>query len=126
MRVAIAAACVVVAALNGARLHDDGRCEDGRRAVYVAVTGGGEAPADAVRAIRERCRGTAGLVSVAGALHSVDRDAQAAPFAREAAEAEPDSAAAWRALAATSQDAAEARTAERRANALDPLGAPRR
>jgi hypothetical protein len=126
MRLAVAAVCVVVAAFLGARLHDDGRCEDGRRAVYVAVTGGGEAPREAVRAIRESCRGTAGLVSVAGALHSVDRDAQAAPFAREATEEEPESAAAWRALAATSQAPEEARAAERRANELDPLGAGRR
>ncbi|HEV3002672.1 MAG TPA: hypothetical protein VGW75_18185 [Solirubrobacteraceae bacterium] len=126
MRLAVAAACVVVAAFLGARLHDDDRCEDARRAVYVAVTGGGEAPAGAIERIRESCRGTAGLISVAGVLHSARRDAQAAPFAREATEEEPDSAAAWRALAATSRDRGEASAAERRANELDPLGAPRR
>lgn len=123
MRVALAAACVVVAAFLGARLHDDDRCEDARRAVYVAVTGGGDAPAGAVERIRQSCRGTAGLISVAGVLHSEGRDAQAAPFAREATEEEPDNAAAWRALAATSRDRAEARAAERRANELDPLDA---
>ena len=121
MRVAVAAACVVVAAFLGARLHDDDRCEDARRAVYVAVTGGGEAPVDAVGRIRESCRGTAGLVSVAGVLHSQGRDAQAAPFAREAARREPDNAAAWKALAATSQSPDEARAAQARADELDPL-----
>ena len=124
MRVAVAAACVVVAAFLGARLHDDNRCEDARRAVFFAGRAGNDPSRDAVRRIRESCRGTIGLVSIAGSLHSHGRDVQAAPFAREATEREPDNVAAWRALAVTSQSPAEARDAARRAKALDPVGAP--
>lgn len=124
MRVAVAAACVVVAAFLGARLHDDNRCEDGRRAVFLAAQADADPSAGDVRRIRESCRGTVGLVSIAGSLHSRGRDAQAAPFAREATVREPDNVQAWRALAVTSQTPAEAREAARRAKALDPVGAP--
>jgi hypothetical protein len=124
MRVAFAAACVVVAAFLGARLHDDNRCEDGRRDVFLAAQSDRDPSPGAVRSIRESCRGTLGLISIAGSLHSRERDAQAAPFAREATEREPDNVAAWRALAVTSQSPAEARAAARRAKELDPVGAP--
>ncbi len=124
MRVAVAAAGVVAAAFLGARLHDDTRCEDGRREVFLAAQADRDPSPGAVRRIRESCRGTIGLVSIAGSLHSRERDAQAAPFAREATEREPDNVAAWRALAVTSQSPAEAREAARRAKALDPVGAP--
>jgi hypothetical protein len=121
-RIAIAALAVVVAAFLGARLHDDNRCEDGRSAVFRAALGGKD-DAGAVDRIRESCRGTTALISVAGALHARNRDREAADLAREATESEPDNAAAWRALAETSQAPAEARAAERRFSELDPLGA---
>lgn len=123
MRLAVAALAVVVAAFFGARLHDHQRCEDSRREVFATTLAGSPPPPDAVERIRESCRGTGALVAVAGALHAQGRDDEAAALAREATEAEPDSAAAWRALAETSQTPAEARAAAERLADLDPLGA---
>lgn len=123
MRIAAAAVAVVVAAFFGARLHDHERCDDARGEVFSAAFRGQGAPAGAVDRIRESCRGTTALVSVAGALHAQGRDAEAAELAREATEEEPDNASAWRALAETAQAPAEARAAERRLSELDPKGA---
>ena len=119
---AAAAVAVVAAAFLGARLHDHDRCEEARSAVFTAALGGAE-DSDAIDRIRESCRGTTALVSVAGALHASGRDAEAARLAREATEEEPDNAAAWRALAQTAQAPAEARAAGRRLTELDPRGA---
>ena len=126
MRLVVAALAVVVAAFFGARLHDHERCEDARGAVFEAALGGAPADPDAIRRIRESCRGTTALISVAGALHAQGDGDQAAPLAREAAREEPDNAAAWRALGETTQAPAEARAAARRLEVLDPLGAPLR
>ena len=123
MRLVVAALAVVVAAFFGARLHDHERCEDSRGAIFAETLGGERAPAGSVDRIRESCRGTAALVAVSGALRTQGREEEAAALAREATEEEPDSAAAWRALAATAQTPAEARAAERRLSELDPLGA---
>jgi hypothetical protein len=122
MRLAVAALAVVVAAFLGARLVDHDRCEDARKQIFSAALGSGEAPATAIERVRESCRGTTALVSVAGALHAQGRDAEAAPLAREAAQREPGNANAWRALAETSQAPAEARAAARRLSELDPKG----
>ncbi|HEX8119878.1 MAG TPA: tetratricopeptide repeat protein [Solirubrobacteraceae bacterium] len=126
MRLALAAVAVVVAAFFGARLHDHDRCEDARRTIFSGVLGGATADAGAIDTIRESCRGTSALVSVAGALHAQGADEQAERLAREATKDEPDNAAAWRALAQTAQAPAEARAAEERLTELDPLGVPRR
>jgi hypothetical protein len=123
MRLAVAAVAVVIAAFCGARLHDHERCDDARAAVFQAALRDEGAPAGAVERIRESCRGTTALVSVAGALHAQGRDEDASRLAREATEEEPDNAAAWRALAETAQAPAEARAAARRFGELDPLGA---
>lgn len=123
MRLAVAAIAVVVAAFFGARLHDHERCDDARAAVFRAAFRDQGAPPGAVERIRESCRGADALVAVAGALHAQGRDEEAAPLAREATEAEPDSAAAWRALAETAQTPAEARAAAERVADLDPLAA---
>ena len=123
MRLAVAALAVVAAAFFGARLHDHERCDGAREEVFAAAFRGAGAPADAVARIREHCRGTTALVSVAGALHAQGRDDEAARLAREATEEEPDNAAAWRALAETAQAPAEARAAARRVEELDPRGA---
>ena len=120
---AVAAVAVVVAAFAAARLHDHDRCEDARRAVFEHSLGVAGAPEDTLDRIRESCRGTTALVHVAGALHLQGRDDEAAQLAREATREEPDNAAAWRALAETTQTPAEARAAERRLTELDPLGA---
>jgi hypothetical protein len=122
MRLA-AALAVVVAAFFGARLHDHERCDDARAEVFRAAFAKRGAPAGAVDRIRQSCRGAGALVAVAGALHAQGRDDEAAPLAREATEEEPDSAAAWRALAETSQTRAEADAAAERFAELDPLGA---
>jgi hypothetical protein len=122
MRYAAAALAVVIAAFLVAHLRDHDRCEEARQDVFAAALGGGSEE-DAVDRIRESCRGTTALVSVAGALHARNRDEEAAALAREATEEEPDNAAAWRALAETTQAPAEARAAEERLADLDPLGA---
>ena len=123
MRLAAVALAVVVAAFFGARLHDHDRCEDARQSIFNAALRNEGAPGGAVDRIRESCRGTTALVSVAGALHAQGRDDEAAPLAREATEEEPENANAWRALAETSQTPAEARAAARRVAELDPRGA---
>lgn len=123
MRLAAVALAVVVAAFFGARLLDHERCEDARTEVFGAAVFQQGAPAEAVERIRESCRGTTALVAVAGALHAQGADDEAARLAREATEEEPDNAAAWRALAETSQAPAEARAAAERFAELDPLGA---
>ncbi len=123
MRIALAALAVVVAAFLGARLLDHDRCENARKEIFTETLGGPAAPRDAVDRIRESCRGTTALVSVAGALHGQGRDAEAAVIAREATGREPDNANAWRALALTAQAPAEARAAARRLAELDPRGA---
>lgn len=123
MRIALAVAAVVVAAFFAARLHDHQRCEDSRRIVFTVTLGGGSPAPEDVARIRESCRGATALVAVAGGLHAQGSDEEAAALAREATEAEPESAAAWRALAETSQTPAEARAAAERFSALDPLAA---
>lgn len=123
MRIAVALLAVVAAAFFGARLSDHERCDGAREDVFAAAFRGEGAPAEAVARIRESCRGTTALVAVAGALHAQGRDEEAARLAREATESEPDNAAAWRALAETSQAPAEARAAARRLTELDPRGA---
>jgi hypothetical protein len=112
-----------MAAFLGARLHDHDRCEGAREEVFNAALRTAGAPQDAIDRIRESCRGTTALVSVAGALHAQGRDDEAAPLAREATEEEPDNANAWRALGETTQAPAEARAAARRLAELDPRGA---
>ena len=126
MRLAVACLAVVVTAFFGARLYDHERCEDARQEIFSATLRGETADRADVDRIRDSCRGTDALVSVAGALHAQGADEPAAELAREATRDEPDNAAAWRALAETSQAPAEARAAERRLKGLDPLGAPLR
>lgn len=123
MRIAVAALAVVIAAFLGARLHDHDRCESAREDIFNAALRNEGAPPGTLDRIRETCRGTTALVSVAGALHALGRDDEAAPLAREATEEEPDNANAWRALAETAQAPAEARAAARRLAELDPRGA---
>ena len=123
MRIAVAALAVVIAAFLGARLHDHNACDGAREDVFNAALRNQGAPPGALDRIRESCRGTTALVSVAGALHAQGRDDEAAPLAREATEDEPDNANAWRALAETTQTPAEARAAARRLEELDPRGA---
>ena len=124
MRLALAAFAVVVAAFLGARLHDHDRCQDARDSVFTATLAGEREPADAFDRIYTSCRGTTAHVAVSGALHAQGRYDEAAFLAREATKKEPDNPAGWRALAESTQEAAEARAAARRAAELDPL-APR-
>jgi hypothetical protein len=106
----------------GLRHHD--RCEEARRTVFSVTLG--RVPvteqAQAIDDVREHCRGTTALVAVAGALYRQERRVEATRVAREATREEPDSAAAWAALATAAQAPAEARAAERRARQLNPLG----
>src|SRR6185436_8295672 len=92
---AVGALVVVALLVSSLRAHD--QCEEARRTVF-GITLGREplaAQADAINRVREHCRGTTAVLSVAGALHRQGRDAQAATLAREAVRDEPDNAAAW-------------------------------
>ena len=125
-RLALAAAAVaIVVALAVTRGHHDA-CEEARATVFQ-VTLGHQPVArqpEAIAQVRDECRGTTALVSVAGALHRQGRDRAALAIAQEAARREPDNAAAWSAVAATTTDQALARAAEARLRDLDPLAQP--
>ena len=122
----IARIVVVVVCLAGVFValgerRDADRCEDARRDVFAVAAG--QAPrageAQAIERIREHCRGTGAILAVAGALRSQGRERQALVLAREAVDAEPDNALAWRAVLvlASGDEAAEA---ESRLRELDP------
>jgi hypothetical protein len=108
----------------GVRLHDDGRCTAAERQVFLGSTGGAPAAtiAPAVARVRSACVGSEALVSTAGALTFAGRTGTAARVAREATHRDPDSWAAWAAVAyATARsDPALAARARRRALALNP------
>ncbi len=122
LRILLALASLAAAVAFALTLAEHDRCEDARATVFAAVLGkappGTDLPA-AVGEVREHCRGTTAQLAVAGALTAQGDRAQALPLAREAAEAEPDNPAAWRALAAAASGA-EAREAERRLRVLNP------
>ncbi len=121
LRTLIALASVAAAIAFALQLRDHDRCEQARAKVFATALGrapAAEQPA-AIERVRDSCRGTTALLSVAGALNAQGRGAQALPLAREAAEAEPDNPAAWRALAAVASGD-EARAASRRLRALNP------
>ena len=126
MRVLLCLACLAVAAVVALTWAGHRTCEDARRDLFaLALRGAGQV--DAARAgagIREHCRGTDGLLAAAGALRGAGDEAQALEFAREAAAAEPENPAVWRAVAAVASGA-EAREAERRLARLDPLSLKR-
>jgi hypothetical protein len=120
-RLAIAAVAVVLAGVLVVRLSDHQACEDARRGVFAVVAGNaprGELGSD-VRQVEEHCRGTDALVATAGALRTIGDTRRALALAREAADDEPESFAAWRAVAALSRGT-ERLEAERRARELNP------
>jgi len=124
----VAVAAVVVVALLMSR-HDAQACETARHDV-LRVTGkllpASAGPA-AIQAVRDHCRGSDGLVAVAGVLHSVGRDREALRIAQEAARKEPANATAWVGVAITADavdDDVTARRAARRVLALSPLDPP--
>ena len=114
LRIPIVLACLAAAAASLMTLREHDRCEDARAAVFAGAD-------EAVAAVREHCRGTTALLSVAGALHARGEDDQAGPLALEAARAEPEDPRAWRAVAATAAPSSdEGREAVRRLRVLDP------
>lgn len=120
--IALAAAAVVVLSV---RLGDHDACQDARRALFAsaALQAGREAATTHVETIGERCRGSDALVAAAGALRTLGDRERALALAREAARREPESFAAWRAVAALARGR-EARDARRRGRALNPRWAP--
>ena len=120
----IALAAVVVVVLS-ARLDDHTSCQDARSAIFAAVAAeaGPRAVQQHVATVEERCRGSDGLVAAAGALRTLGDHERALTLAREAARREPESFAAWRAVAALARGR-EAREARRRGRALNPRWAP--
>ncbi|MBX5442386.1 MAG: tetratricopeptide repeat protein [Solirubrobacteraceae bacterium] len=127
-RIVLAAAALAVVALLAVSRHGYDACQDARRDVIAAAIGA--IPADrqdpAIAAVREHCRGAERLVEVAGLLYQQGRVDVAERLAREAVDAEPENALAWRALAATAaeRDPATARQAARRQLELSPLDPP--
>ncbi|HWV85232.1 MAG TPA: tetratricopeptide repeat protein [Capillimicrobium sp.] len=127
-RIVLAVAALGVVALLALSRHGYDACQDARRDVLAAATGA--LPADrqdpAIAAVRDHCRGTDALVQVAGLLYQQGRLDIAERVAREAVDAEPENALAWRALAATAaeRDPATARRAASRQLELSPLDPP--
>jgi hypothetical protein len=119
VRPVLALAALIAAGAFVLTLAGHDRCQDARAQVFAASMTGDPAD-DAVVTIRERCRGTAGLLAAAGALRAQGREAQALGLAREAAAAEPGNAEAWAIVAATASGEEE-RAATRRLAVLDPL-----
>jgi hypothetical protein len=115
LRILTALACLAAAVTFAVQWRDDRTCTDAREQVFATR---GE-DATAIATVRETCRGTLALLNVAGALRYAGRQDQALELAREAAEAEPGNAGAWRAVAALS-DGAERASALRRLERLDP------
>ena len=115
VRALLIAACLAGAVVAIAERRDLTRCDDARADVFR--TGGADAAA--IDAIREHCRGTGALLAAAGALRSQGRTDQALVLAREAVEAEPDNALAWRGVLALASGE-EADEAEARLEELDP------
>jgi hypothetical protein len=120
-RILIALASLAAAVAFALTLREHDRCEDARRTVFATTFGRGPVgeQTEAIETIRRTCRGTTALLSAVGALRAQGRADQALPLAREAAEAEPDNPAAWRAVA-TVASGTEASEAERRLRSLNP------
>ena len=122
VRQLLALAAIAVVVLLGTRLADHRACEDARRDVFGSLTGKAQRDPGDLRTIEDRCRGTEALVATAGALRTAGDTTEAERLAREATEREPESFAAWRALATLTRD----REAVRRAGALNPRWAQAR
>jgi len=138
LRLGILAACVAAIAVLAARLSDQDRCQDARRAVFAAAGGAPVAArslaADA-RTVRSDCHDVDDLSAGSVSLLVAGRSADARALAREATRRGPDVFSAWAALEAAERraDPAAAHRAEARARALNPrwsgpapLPAPRR
>jgi len=127
-RIVLAVAALVVVVLLVVSRTGYDACQDARRDVIAAATGAAPAggQASAIEAVRDHCRGADALVQVAGLLFQQGRAEVAERLAREAVDAEPENALAWRALAATAaeRDPATARRAARRQLELSPLDPP--
>jgi Flp pilus assembly protein TadD len=128
-RLALLAVAAVMVVLLASSLRGYDACEAARQQVIGAAAG--RLPADrqapATAAVREHCRGAAGIISVAAVLHRQGRDGEAQQLAQEATRAEPGNATAWNALAISADgagDSATAQRAARRAVALSPLDPP--
>lgn len=130
LRLLLAAAAVVVAAVLALQLDERQGCRDGRHDLVVAALRKAP-PAEqdaAVRAVRDRCPGVAGLRDASRALLLAGRRPEALRIAREMVDREPDNPVSWRALVdATRASTREGRKARAKLRALDPVGAaPRR
>ena len=119
LRTLIVLASLAAAVAFALEYREEDRCNDARSKAFVTRD------AESIRTILDTCRGTSAKLSVAGALRAADRDAQALELAREAAEEEPDNAAAWRAVVALSEGS-ERSAARERLRELDPRSLKRR
>jgi Tfp pilus assembly protein PilF len=128
-RLALVVAAIVVVVVLARSLDANDACQDARKTVIAAATGSvpSREQAPAMARVQSKCRGAAGIISVAAVLHRQGRDAAAQKLSQKAADEEPDNATAWSALAISAQsagDVATARRAARQAVRLDPLDPP--
>jgi Flp pilus assembly protein TadD len=128
-RLALVAVAAVLVVLLVRSYDANDACNDARKQVIATATGAvprSEQPA-AIATVKDRCRGAAGIISVAAVLHRQGQDAAAQALAQQAADEEPENATAWNALAvsaASAGDDATARRAAREAVRLSPLDPP--
>lgn len=127
-RLALFGAAIAVIVALGISRHHQTACDAARTTIFQVTLGHqpkAVQPA-AITRVEDNCRGTTGLVAVAGALHRQGNDGEALVIAQRAAAQEPGSAAAWSAVEATAatQAPALARAADARLAALDPLSHP--
>lgn len=127
-RVAVVLACVAVLVALTRTEHAHRDCDRARSDLYLVayrvLPPAREDPA--LDTIRTRCRGTDGLIDAASVLLKQGRWAAATSFALGATRREPDSPAAWYAVAVSARtgNPALARSAAARAARLNPLQKP--
>ena len=121
LRVLVVLASLVVAVASALTLREDRLCERARKGVIASIVNAAPASTrpQALADLKEHCRGTTARLNASAALIAGGDRAQALELAREAAEAEPDNPAAWRAVA-TVASGAEARAAIERFRRLSP------
>jgi hypothetical protein len=120
VRLLAVAVSIAVVAVLAVRLSDTRSCVSARQDLFAAITGGGaDDVAGDVETIRDRCEGSQALVATAGALTTAGKREEALVLVYEAADRDPESFQAWRAIAALENGEAR-EDARRRAKELNP------
>jgi hypothetical protein len=120
VRLLAVAVSIAIIAVLVVRLSDTRSCIDARKDVFASLSGKGEHDvSENVETIKDRCEGSQALVATAGALTTMGKREEALVLAHEAADRDPESFQAWRAIAALESGAA-GQDARRRAKELNP------